>query len=448
MNPFQTTDVSEARSRSLITRRVMLQAIGSAVASCWSAAALAAPRAQATKNYGTVPLIGITELLPGDVLHLRVNGLFTSYHEVRPIIHAIQKRMLTSASRSPRSLYFHILRQYREQGLPAHEPIEGADRLQDTVRDLTDTGHTTIYVGGGEVIETTGEGCLVRQWENIDTARYVVMRARQPSHALLIAAVARAIGGSTQAQDVQGAMELLHSRLPPQDQEYLKQLCRTQCQARIVDRYDTISGSKGFFGKLTQRHHIASETPINSMLYTDAQHPPAIHRDTICSSFAALVINLCDRINGWHAIGQTFDRDAMSDQQRRQLRELRSGVGCSTHVRPEWVLPAYLDLGMQVSGQFEIVGQFINIGAAINAERSTEAPLALARPHADYIDATAAFVHSLSPRQRQCIHMPVFKDPRDFLTTDEAILPHTNDLVKAADLYRFLIRERHSLEVQ
>ena len=394
------------------------------------------------KDSSRLPLVGAEFLQPGDVLHLRVNGLFTSYHSVRPVIHGIQLRMLTSASRKRRSLYYEVLRQHRALGLPHHEPIAGATGLLDTVRDLTDTGHTTIYVGNGEVIETTGEGCRVRRWRDIDTARYVVMRAKDPKRAALVAKVARAIGGSQRADDTLQALHALSPLLPPSDRRCIDGLRSTTCQAEMVDSYDMISASKGFFGKLKDRHHLGSPTALDSMLYLDEQTPPALHRDTVCSTYVALVLNLVDRAMGWSAIGQSFDESAMSDEQRRRWTALQRGQGCSTHVRPEWVLPAYLDLGMQVSGEYDILGQFVNIGASLNTGRTDHEGLALARPHADYISATEAFVRALSPEERGRIQLPLQACRHGFVVTDSAMTEHAADKARTAALYGWLLAER------
>lgn len=423
------------------TRRQLLTGTACTVAAAWGGAPLAAPLDRLSAG-SALPLLRLDELAPGDVLHLRVNCLFTSYNELRPVIRGIQERMLTSASQTSRSLYFHILEQHRALGLPHHDPVAGADQLQDTVQDLINSGHNTIYVGDGQVIETTGAGCRVRSWQDIDTARYVVMRARDPAHAALIEQVARAIGGSTQAGAVQRALLPLAARLPPTDQVYLEELCAADCQDDIIDQYDMASASKGFFGKLKHRHHIGSKTPIDSMLYLDRRQEPRLHRDTVCSSYVALVLTLCDRMNGWAAIGETFDEDKMTEAQRTALRDLEVGAGCSTHVRPEWVLPAYLDLGMQVSGRFDTVGQFINIGAAINAAAAPGEPVALARPHVDYLAATEDFVRSLSTAERGAIQMPVLSDPSDFVVTDTARLPHPEAREDATRLYRSLLEQR------
>lgn len=396
------------------------------------------------KDFGTLPILGASDLEVGDVLHLRVNSVFTAHHGVRPMIRTIQFCMLTSASRSRRSLYYDVLREHRERGLPFDDPVPGHDSLQDTVEDLTDSGHTTIYVGDGRVIETTGAGCRVRRWRDVDTARYVVMRARAPEHRALIARFAWAVGGSVVAEEVQARLASLRDELPPLDQSYLDGLCRAECRREVADLYDAASASRGFFTKLTARYHIASPTALDTMLYLGEDEPPTLHRDTVCSSFAALVMTLCDRAMGWRAIGQTFDETEMTSAQRDALEDLRAGIGCSTHVRPEFVLPSYLALGMKVSGRFETLGQFINLGSCTNPDRSPEEAVALVHPHLDYVDATAHFLEGLTAAQRRQIELPALGPHETFAVTDEAGVRPTRGLETVQRIYEQLYRERTS----
>jgi hypothetical protein len=428
-----------------LTRRALIGgAVATGAAMAFPASARTLAQVSEFKRFDTLPLVGTADLVPGDVLHLRVNSVFTSYHGVRPIIHAIQLRMLTSASRSSKSLYCQVLETYRSRGTPHVDPIPGRDTLQDTVRDLTDTGHTTIYVGQGEVIETTGDGCRVRRWRDIDTARYVVMRARQPDHGELLARVARAVGGHLGAAETQRAMNAIAPMLPPSDRAYLEGLCGVSCAPDVVDRYDMNSASRGFFGKLDDRYTLTSPTALDTMLYLDRRSPPRLHRDTVCSSYAALVVTLVDRMLGWRELGETLDVQQMTPAQRERYSALRAGVGCSTQVRPEWVLPAYLHLGMQVSERFEIVGQLVNVGAAVNTERAPGEPLALARPHAAFLWATREFLASRSAEERGRIQLPLLDKPDHFITTDEARMPHREHLAEARAIYAGLYAERAS----
>lgn len=394
------------------------------------------------KQFNNLPLIALKDLQPGDVLHLRVNCIFTSYHSVRKVINQIQHFMLTSASRSPESVYYSFFHQYRQRELPADDPIIGVDSDADTIRDLTDTGHTTIYIGDGLVVETTGIGAQVRRWAAIDTARYVVMRAKNPVLQNAIHDFAVAIAGSVRASEVKQRLLDLSTKLPPDDATYIHQLSAVSSSRYITDKYDKVSGSKGFFGKLKVQYTLESPTALDTMLYHDGRNPPLLHRDTICSSLAALVICLAERSIGWESIGRTFDSSAMSEVQRTAFEAQQAGIGTSIHVRPEHVLPAYLQLGMKLSNQYEVLGQFINIGSASNKNWTGDEPLEVVRPHARYIEATRTFVDGLSWEQAACIQLPIEEMRQSFKVIGHGKLPHRRDLADSRAIYQSILR-RH-----
>jgi hypothetical protein len=390
------------------------------------------------KQFGNLTLMGMDALQPGDVLHLRVHSIFTSYHSVRKVINQIQHFMLTSASRSPKSVYYDFFHQYRQQQIPADDPMIGVDSDADTIRDLTDTGHSTIYIGDGLVVETTGVGAHVRKWANIDTARYVVMRGKSPALRQAILDFAKALADSVVAVDVKGRLLELSEHLPSSDAAYIQYLSSVSSKKYIEDKYDKVSGSKGFFGKLKVQFNLQSPTGLDTMIYHDRFKPPRLHRDTICSSLAALIVSLAERSLGWEAIGKTFDTTAMNDTQRAAFADHLAGRGNSVHVRPEHVLPAYLHMGMKLSNQYDIVGQFINIGSASNTVRTPNDTIELVRPHAGFIDVTRTFIDKLDAAQAKLIHLPVERMSTGFEVIGHGKLPHTKDLAAARAMYASL----------
>jgi hypothetical protein len=315
-------------------------------------------------------LLGLTQLKRGDIMHLQIFPLFTAFHSKRIPIEKLQKSALKMGKKDD-SVYHKYKRQYKEKC---------ESFFHKDLKDLRYTGHQTIYIGNGQVVEATGEGITKRRLSDIDTASYVVMRDGNSGVANKIADLAEALSLEDNAhnyvQTLQSACEDISS-----ERAFFKEL-NGKMEGRSItlkQKYAYKKGSTVGRKDVTKEKYLSDEGSVLRGYIKFKNGKSELLIRSICSSFAAVCIFLSEKIN--------------------------KVSNSSIHIEPYYILPSYLHMGMELCDRYTTIGLFINLGSSSNKDRN-DGRWNIVRPHRDYMDVTQEYYRSLSTEEAKKIQIP------------------------------------------
>lgn len=393
--------------------------------------------AQDPEYYKKINMIGVEDLVPGDILHLRVEGIMTGHHPIRSAIKMGQQNMLKGTKmkqQNTRAVYDRVRNDYLN-----NENIESDDHNPNKREDLANTGHTSIYIGNNEVVETTKQGVRRRKLENVDTARYIVMRAKNSELQRYIAEYTEAVG--TQDNGMQMINNILKVNdstgtkpaLPDTEKNYLEKIIKDKDKLNIVDKYDSGEGMSVIKGQVRNEQTLKDDNNVlnghdnafANMIMEGNNN--TVKRNTVCSSFAAMIINIAEK-----------------SLAKEKPVEIQKGA---THIAPSKITPSYLEMGMKLSDNYETKGQFINVGAMANESKKENEKYKLHRPHKAYLDVTQKFLKSLSPEEILKINVPnkLYDEQSEFDIKGSSVLEtkwYTQTRQTSVSIYKYLIEEQ------